>query len=162
MQASTNVNHLRKMSIWHKTWPQVEKKGLWSCSLGDQLTGKGDQLTGGHGRHGWMGDIGYRGRGCVSLESEEKGKEVEVITDKQIDRQTDKWTEFPLVDSIPVRGRVKMCDIWSWNIFLHIGVNIVEPTFLLLPLWTFDLPTYSEENTQFQQFPSFYILKFGC
>ena len=50
-------------------------------------------------------------RGCVSLESEEKGKEVEVITDKQIDRQTDKWTEFPLVDSIPVRGRVKMCDI---------------------------------------------------
>ena len=41
-------------------------------------------------------------RGCVSLESEEKGKEVEVITDKQIDRQTDKWTEFPLVDSIPV------------------------------------------------------------
>ena len=29
---------------------------------GDQLTGKGDQLTG--GRHG--GDIGYRGRGCVT------------------------------------------------------------------------------------------------
>ena len=38
----------------------------------------------------------------MSLESEEKGKEVEVITDKQIDRQTNKWTEFPLVDLTPV------------------------------------------------------------
>ena len=24
----------------------------------------------------WMGDIGYHGRGCVSLESERKGKEM--------------------------------------------------------------------------------------
>ena len=34
----------------------------------------------------WMGDIGYRGRGCVtplSLDSERKGKEEEVMrTDK--------------------------------------------------------------------------------
>ena len=54
-----------------------------------------------------MGVIGYRGRVCVtllSLESERKGKEEEVITD----RRTDKWTEFPFVDSTPVRGRVKI------------------------------------------------------
>ena len=29
------------------------------------------------------------------------------MTDGQMDRQTDKWAEFPLVDSTPVRGRAK-------------------------------------------------------
>ena len=58
----------KKMSSWHITRPQVE-------SLRDQLTGKGDQLTGGHGRHGWwtLDTVAWlrstRG-GCVSLESE--------------------------------------------------------------------------------------------
>ena len=36
-----------------------------------------------------MGDIGYCGRGCVSLESERKGKE-EVMMDRRTDRQIDK------------------------------------------------------------------------
>ena len=40
----------------------------------------------------WMGDIGYRGRGCVTLLSleSEKGKEKEVMTDAQTDGQMDR------------------------------------------------------------------------
>ena len=37
----------------------------------------------------WMGDIGYRGRGCMtllSLETERKGKEYELMTDKQTNK----------------------------------------------------------------------------
>ena len=39
------------------------------------------------------GDIGYRGRGCVTLLSlESEGNEFEVITDGQTDRQTNGQT----------------------------------------------------------------------
>ena len=74
------LNHW-KMSSWHIT-PNGKRSVLWSCSLRDQLTGKGNQLTGGHGRHGWgtldnVGEVAWlrsTGGCCVSLESE-KGKE---------------------------------------------------------------------------------------
>ena len=75
----------QKMSSWHITWPQ----NYWCyCGgpsgndmilfIGVQLTGKGGQLTGGHGRHGWgtldtVGEVAWlrsTGGGCVSLESE--------------------------------------------------------------------------------------------
>ena len=45
----------------------------------------------------WMGDIGYRGRGCVSLESErkEKGNEMSRLnTDRQTDRHVNIELEF--------------------------------------------------------------------
>ena len=33
-----------------------------------------------------------------------------ILTDGQTNRQIDKWTELPLVDSTPVRGRVKIIE----------------------------------------------------
>ena len=84
-------NDCKEMSSWHITRPQLE---IWSCSFGDQLTGKGDQLTGGHGRHGWgtldtMGEVARlrsTGGGCMSLESEYWKR---IWSD---DGQTNKWT----------------------------------------------------------------------
>ena len=45
------------------------------------------------------------------------------------DRQTNKWTEFPLVDSTPVRGRVKITKFWiSWpQVFFHFSSFLLKP-----------------------------------
>ena len=43
----------------------------------------------------------------MSLESE-KRKRIR-SDDRQTNGQMDKWTEFPLIDSTPERGRVKRC-----------------------------------------------------
>ena len=43
---------LKNVKLTHNSTPSGKERSV-ICSLGDQLTGKGDQLTGGHGRHGW-------------------------------------------------------------------------------------------------------------
>ena len=48
----------------------------------------------------WMGDIGYCGRGCVSLESERKGKELSRLnTYGHTDRHVNKELEFRVQNS---------------------------------------------------------------
>ena len=48
----------------------------------------------------WMGDIGNRGRGCVSLESERKGKEMSRLnTYGHTDRHVNKELEFRVQNS---------------------------------------------------------------
>ena len=126
-----------KMSSWHITWPLV-----------DQLTGKGDQLTGGHGRHGWgtldtVGEVAWlrsTGGGCVSLNKENKNNKKWWGTDRQ--------TEFPLVDSTPVYKssknenficRCRRTDIWKkllreerWCAGVFLSLELLEA---LIKLW---------------------------
>ena len=59
----------------------------------------------------WMGDIGYRGRGCVTAVDWGRLRELRVWIRKRIwsddghtNGQIDRLTEFPLVDSTPVKG----------------------------------------------------------
>ena len=42
------------------------------------------------------------------------------------DRQTNKWTEFPLVDSTPVRGRVKSF-LYEGQIYPKFSYILIEP-----------------------------------
>ena len=50
------------------------------------------------------------------------------------DRQTDKWTEFPLIDSTPERGRVKTNDTTERaQTQTQTGVKPVETKSQILP-----------------------------
>ena len=62
----------------------------------------------------WMGDIGYRGRGCVTKVDWGRLRELRVWIRKWIrnddgrtNKWTEKWPEFPLAHSTPVSGREK-------------------------------------------------------
>ena len=111
MRSSLSGPHLwpecykKNVKLTHNSTPSGKERFVtWSSPFA--LV---DQLTGGHGGHGWgtldtVGEVAWlrsTGGGCVSLESE-YGKVFEVMTD----RQMDKWRE--IVDSTPVSGRVRI------------------------------------------------------